>query len=135
LAFCFRRRTRRQSGAKERLNRRLRRPPKPFRLTVSRNDRFVDGNQIVLGEIATPEEPTSEAVSPPPVEMSDEEARRLTRASRIKRRIKSLESGSRNEYDEKQKRLLLNLDILSRAESRASPYANSFLKWSKKKRP
>jgi hypothetical protein len=34
-------------------------------------------------------------------------------------RIKSLESGSRNQYDEKQKRLLLNLDILSRAESRA----------------
>lgn len=34
-------------------------------------------------------------------------------------RIKSLESTKKNEYDEKQKRLLLNLDILSRSEQRA----------------
>ena len=34
-------------------------------------------------------------------------------------RIKKLESNKANEYDEKQKRLLLNLDILTRAEQRA----------------
>ena len=33
--------------------------------------------------------------------------------------MKSLESTQKNEYDEKQKRLLLNLDILTRAEQRA----------------
>lgn len=34
-------------------------------------------------------------------------------------RLKSLESSKKNEYDEKQRRLLLNLDILTRAEQRA----------------
>ncbi|HQY68420.1 MAG TPA: hypothetical protein PLD38_14160 [Pyrinomonadaceae bacterium] len=34
-------------------------------------------------------------------------------------RIKKLEAARTNEYDEKQKRLLLNLDILTRAEQRA----------------
>jgi hypothetical protein len=37
----------------------------------------------------------------------------------LKMRVKSLESTKKNEYDEKQKRLLLNLDILTRAEQRA----------------
>ena len=37
----------------------------------------------------------------------------------LKTRVKSLESTKKNEYDEKQKRLLLNLDILTRAEQRA----------------
>ena len=37
----------------------------------------------------------------------------------LKERVKSLESSKKNEYDEKQKRLLLNLDILTRAEQRA----------------
>lgn len=42
--------------------------------------------------------------------------------SRIKEltaRIKSLEKGQPNNYDEKQKRLMLNLDILTRAEQRS----------------
>ena len=95
-------------------------PAQTVPIDVSRNDRFVDGNQIVLGEIATPDEPTSEAISPPTVEMSDESgASADTRIKELNARIRSLESGNRNEYDEKQKRLLLNLDILSRAESRA----------------
>lgn len=38
---------------------------------------------------------------------------------KLNSRVKSLESVQKNEYDEKQKRLLLNLDILSRAEQRA----------------
>lgn len=90
-------------------------------IDISRNDRFVDGNQIVLGEIAAPDETTtSEAIAPPPAETSDESgASADTRIKELNARIKSLESGSRNQYDEKQKRLLLNLDILSRAESRA----------------
>ncbi len=37
----------------------------------------------------------------------------------LKTRVKSLESKKANEYDEKQKRLLLNLDILTRAEARS----------------
>jgi septal ring factor EnvC (AmiA/AmiB activator) len=37
----------------------------------------------------------------------------------LKTRVKSLESSKTNTYDEKQKRLLLNLDILTRAETRS----------------
>ena len=37
----------------------------------------------------------------------------------LKTRVKSLELTKTNEYDEKQKRLMLNLDILTRAETRA----------------
>jgi hypothetical protein len=95
-------------------------PAQTVPIDISRNDRYVDGNQIVLGEITPPDEPTSEAISPPPVEMSDESgASADSRIKELNARIKSLESGNRNQYDEKQKRLLLNLDILSRAESRA----------------
>jgi septal ring factor EnvC (AmiA/AmiB activator) len=42
-----------------------------------------------------------------------------TRMKEMNTRLKSLESTQKNEYDEKQKRLLLNLDILTRAEQRA----------------
>jgi len=95
-------------------------PVQTVPIDVSRNDRFVDGNQIVLGEITPPDETTSEAISPPPAEMSDESGAAVdTRIKELNARIRSLESGNRNEYDEKQKRLLLNLDILSRAETRA----------------
>lgn len=99
-------------------------PPPPsveiVPIDISRNDRFVDGNQIVLGEITPPDESASEAISPPPVVMSDDDGTGVDRRIKeLNARIKSLESGGRNEYDEKQKRLLLNLDILSRAESRA----------------
>lgn len=41
------------------------------------------------------------------------------RMKEMNSRLKTLESSKKNEYDEKQKRLLLNLDILTRAEQRA----------------
>ncbi|CAN5511301.1 hypothetical protein BH10ACI3_BH10ACI3_03010 [soil metagenome] len=56
-------------------------------------------------------------VDPPPVEKPA-----TTNAGKIKElneRIKKLESGKTNDYDEKQKRMLLNLDILTRAEQRS----------------
>jgi hypothetical protein len=89
-------------------------------IITSQNDQYLDGNQIVLGENTRPDEPTSQAISPPPVETNEENNSEVdARIKELNTRIKSLESGSRNEYDEKQKRLLLNLDILSRAENRA----------------
>lgn len=39
--------------------------------------------------------------------------------SELSERVKNLESNSTKEYDDKQKRLMLNLDILTRAEQRA----------------
>lgn len=86
---------------------------------VSRSDEYLDGNQIVLG--GTPQTETTGEIAPPQpsVPSGDSSAEMEARIKELNVRIKSLESGSKNEYDEKQKRLLLNLDILSRAEQRA----------------
>ena len=87
---------------------------------VNSNERYLDGNQIVLGELpqqsTTIEETGNLQVTVPTTENNTDADARI---KELTDRIKSLESTKRNEYDEKQKRLLLNLDILSRAESRA----------------
>ncbi|MCY7345192.1 MAG: hypothetical protein LH614_03145 [Pyrinomonadaceae bacterium] len=96
----------------------IRQPEKIAPTDISRQTEYLDGNQIVLGETSL-SETTSEAVAPPTdaptVEVTGSEAR----IRELTERIRSLESNKRNDYDTKQKRLLLNLDILSRAESRA----------------
>ena len=83
-------------------------------------DVYLDGNQIVLGENSPMPETTNEPISAP---AGDQTANADTpgdaRIKELSDRIKSLESDKKNDYDQKQKRLLLNLDILSRAESRA----------------
>ena len=48
-----------------------------------------------------------------------DETDRDRQLSDLSDRIRSLESGMKNGYDEKQKRLLLNLDILTKAEQRS----------------
>ncbi len=64
--------------------------------------------------------PISEPVAQPPAETVDDKIDASNkRIKELNNRIKTLESTQKNEYDEKQKRLLLNLDILSRAEQRA----------------
>lgn len=72
-------------------------------------------------DIPSETQPTISApVEQPPTETVDDKIDASNnRIKELTRRIKSLESTQKNEYDEKQKRLLLNLDILSRAEQRA----------------
>ena len=83
-------------------------------------ERYLDGNQIVLGEIAAPDEPTSQAISPPPeTTTADASAEVDARIKELNARIKMLESSNRDDYDKKQKRLAMNLDILTKAETRA----------------
>lgn len=84
---------------------------------VSRSGQYVDGNQIILS-------PTQENQNPPPVENNQadttaEEAELRVKIKELNARLKLLEKPKPNDYDEKQKRLLMNLDILSRAEQRA----------------
>jgi len=94
-------------------------PTQTVPTVVSRSDQYIDGNQIVLGENPQPET-TSEIVPPQPnVGSTDNSGEMEARIKELNARIKSLEANGKNEYDEKQKRLLLNLDILSRAEQRA----------------
>ncbi len=96
----------------------IRQPEKIAPTNISRQTEYLDGNQIVLGETSL-SETTNEVIAPPTdaptIEMTGSEAR----IKELTERIRSLESNKRNDYDTKQKRLLLNLDILSRAESRA----------------
>ena len=110
-----------QTKRRKRTTKPIASPTQTVPIVVGRNDQYIDGNQIVLGEtLQQPTETTSEAISPPPPATTEENNTEVNaRIKELNARIKSLESGSRNEYDEKQKRLLLNLDILSRAESRA----------------
>ena len=86
---------------------------------INRSDQYIDGNQIVLGEI--PQTRTTDKINSPVTNnpVSENLSESETRMKELNDRIKSLESVNKNDYDAKQKRLLLNLDILSRAESRA----------------
>ncbi len=92
--------------------------PVPAPEVVGNNQPYIDGNQIILGE--TPQLPPttndSTPVPPPPGEINIEVDARI---KELNERIRSLESNSKSEYDQKQKRLALNLDILTKAESRA----------------
>jgi len=80
-----------------------------FPVIISRAEDIPSENQPVVTEVA---QPLTETVDDK-IDASDKRIKELTT------RIKSLESTQKNEYDEKQKRLLLNLDILTRAEQRA----------------
>ena len=62
----------------------------------------------------------SETQTPVEPETVDEKMDKLgSRMREMNTRVKSLESSKQTEYDNKQKRLLMNLDILTRAETRA----------------
>jgi len=86
---------------------------------VSRNNQYLDGNQIVLGETSSPET-TGEIVNQPADTTTEGNNTEVdARIIELNARIKSLESGNRDNYDKKQKRLAMNLDILTKAEQRA----------------
>lgn len=57
---------------------------------------------------------------PPQLETLEEKLDKFNaRMKEMSARLKSVESNQKNEYDDQQKRLLLNLDILTKAEQRA----------------
>ncbi len=86
---------------------------------VSENGQYLDGNQIVFGE-TLPTQPTTEPqTTEETIPTADAEGETNTQIKELNSRIKKLESAKKGEPDQKQQRLLLNLDILSRAESRA----------------
>lgn len=82
-------------------------PPIGVPIIISRAEDIQGETQIVVPETQTEPTPTlDEKVDNNGIE-------------ELKMRVKSLESTQKSEYDQKQKRLLLNLDILTRAEQRA----------------
>lgn len=78
---------------------------------ISRANDYLTGEQIIEPET----QPTEEVETP-----NNADTKELkSRIKELNKRIQSLEGNKQNQYDEKQKRLLLNMDILSRAEQRA----------------
>jgi TolA-binding protein len=75
---------------------------------ISRADDLINSNPIIVQPIETEQNPPEQT-----------EDNMESRIKLLNKRVNSLESTKENQYDQKQKRLLLNLDILSRAEQRA----------------
>lgn len=75
---------------------------------ISRAEDFPDTESTVV--LPNPDRKAEEAST-----VTDENVKTI---EDLKRRVKSLESVKKNDQDEKQKRLLMNLDILTRAEQR-----------------
>lgn len=76
---------------------------------ISRDDDFPDTNRVLT-------EPSNETEMR---SLEEKVANFNLRMKELNKRVNSIESSKDSEYDAKQKRLLLNLDILSKAESRA----------------
>jgi septal ring factor EnvC (AmiA/AmiB activator) len=87
-------------------------PAQTLPVIISRAEDIPSENQPVVVQVPALQEPPTETVD----DKIDASNKRI---KELNTRIKTLESNQKNEYDEKQKRLLLNLDILSRAEQRA----------------
>jgi hypothetical protein len=93
-------------------------PQSTLPVVVSQADDFQNQNQqIITGNVETPTTDTETQTQP---ESFDEKLDKISsRMKEMNTRMKSLESSKQNGYDDKQRRLLLNLDILTRAEQRA----------------
>lgn len=76
---------------------------------ISRDDDFPDTNRVLT-------EPSNETDMR---SLEEKVANFNLRMKELNKRVNNIESSKDSEYDAKQKRLLLNLDILSKAESRA----------------
>lgn len=94
-------------------------PQSTLPVVISQADQYTEQNQqIVTGNIETPTDTESRVETQP--QTFDEKLDRISnRMQEMNTRMKTLESSKQNAYDERQKRLLLNLDILTRAEQRA----------------
>ncbi len=92
-------------------------PQSTLPIVISQADQFQNQNQqLITGNIETP---TETQVETQPETFEEKLEKMTTRMKEMTTRVKTLESSKKNEYDEKQRRLLLNLDILTRAEQRA----------------
>lgn len=80
---------------------------------ISRANDYLNSERIINPET----QPTANVQ--PQTETESETQQLLNRIKELNSRIQTLEGNKQNQYDAKQKRLLLNMDILSRAEQRA----------------
>ena len=82
---------------------------------ISRANDYLTTDQII--NPSQPKAEDSETQTEPEAESETERLKKLVKE--LNTRIQTLEGTKQNQYDQKQKRMLLNMDILSRAEQRA----------------
>lgn len=83
---------------------------------ISRANDYLTTDQIINPQQQVATENSETQAEP---EVASETERLNKRIKELNSRIQTLEGSKQNQYDQKQKRLLLNMDILSRAEQRA----------------
>ncbi|MBS1796395.1 MAG: hypothetical protein JSS81_21275 [Acidobacteria bacterium] len=92
-------------------------PTRTMPVIISQADQYQNQNQQIVTGNEQPQISTPVQTQP---ETFDEKLDKInSRLKELNARMKNIESTKQNEYDERQKRLLLNLDILTRAEQRA----------------
>lgn len=92
-------------------------PQQTIPVIISQADQYQNQNQQIIG--GNNQIPTQPQTETQPETFEDKLDKINNRLKEMNTRMKTLESTKQNEYEEKQKRLLLNLDILTRAEQRA----------------
>lgn len=100
---------------------RVRPTPAPTTTVVSEADRYTRQSQRIIEGETEPQNAPSPTPTPTVEQLTvDEKLDRITRRlNELNRQIAAMESSRRNEYDDRQRRLMMNLDILTRAEQRA----------------
>jgi predicted nucleic acid-binding Zn-ribbon protein len=96
--------------------------PKPiYPIVVTQADQYQTTNQqIITGNTQNTEQSTQNQVKNTQNETLEQKIDRLNeRIAEMNARMSSLEKSQKNDYDEKQRRLALNLEILTKAEQRA----------------
>ncbi len=86
---------------------------------ISQAEIYKNQSQQIIEGTTDPSVQPTETPTPTVPETTDEKLDQISkRLTELGQRMKTIESTRQNEYDEKQKRLLMNLDILTRAEQR-----------------
>lgn len=95
--------------------------PQPEPVVISQADQYQQQNQQIIegnNQLVTPTETNPQVTTVP--ETFDEKIDKINnRLNDMDSRLTPADSKEKREYEEKQKRLLLNLDILTRAEQRS----------------
>lgn len=97
------------------------RPQQTLPVVITQADQYQNTNQqIITGNTQTTEQTENQTQTQTQPETLEQKIDRLNeRLAEMTSRLNSIEKSRKNDYDEKQRRLALNLDILTKAEQRA----------------
>lgn len=95
-------------------------PQQTYPVVITQAEQYKNTNQQIITGNTQNTEQTNETQNQNQSETLEQKIDRLNeRLAEVSSRLNSLEKSQKNDYDEKQKRLALNLEILTKAEQRA----------------